>query len=218
MTMLCIVGFHKWDGCKCLKCEKTRGVAHDWSKDCEECAKCAATRPSAHTWNGGTCRACGRTRDEFHTGPPTGKHYPKTFKRYWSPKELEGYFLDDYFKVVLSLIESADKVFLTGAKSSPSSSALPFAPTLLSFEHVDALCLTPDEWNKAFADPKAPKELLRLTFQLGLTEMNGTSLWNPWLDALSRVSRNSGILFSSSVGGEVIMQLVKEFGDKVGRR
>jgi hypothetical protein len=61
MNILCIFGFHKWDGCMCITCSKTRDKAHDWSKDCERCAKCGATRQSAHKWNGCMCLECGKT-------------------------------------------------------------------------------------------------------------------------------------------------------------
>ena len=39
MPTLCLVGKHRWDGCKCLECGKTRYAteeSHDWSKNCEE--------------------------------------------------------------------------------------------------------------------------------------------------------------------------------------
>jgi len=40
--------FHKWDGCKCLKCEETRDEGHIW-KECK-CDKCGKIRDGFHNW------------------------------------------------------------------------------------------------------------------------------------------------------------------------
>ena len=40
--MACLFG-HKWNGCKCDKCGKTRDEQHDWKKD--TCKKCEKKRP-----------------------------------------------------------------------------------------------------------------------------------------------------------------------------
>ena len=66
MNLTCTFGFHKWTGCKCSACAKTRNEGHDWSKDCEKCARCGAARASAHRWAGCKCSACGKTRDAGH--------------------------------------------------------------------------------------------------------------------------------------------------------
>ncbi len=66
MNFKCILSFHKWDGCKCSACGKTRDEGHDWSKDCETCAKCHKTKTAAHVWSGCKCSTCGKTRDEGH--------------------------------------------------------------------------------------------------------------------------------------------------------
>ncbi len=62
--------FHKWDGCKCSKCGKTRDEGHAYEKiagQCKEkCSRCGMER-DAHDWDGCTCRLCGATRDESHT-------------------------------------------------------------------------------------------------------------------------------------------------------
>lgn len=47
---------HIWDGCKCRRCYKTRNWAHSW-KECR-CLKCNTTR---HHWDKCTCRFCGIT-------------------------------------------------------------------------------------------------------------------------------------------------------------
>lgn len=66
MSITCVLGFHKWEGCKCLKCGKTRDEDHDWGKSCEKCTRCGATRQNAHQWQGCKCSACRTTRDEGH--------------------------------------------------------------------------------------------------------------------------------------------------------
>jgi hypothetical protein len=60
MNISCTFGSHKWAGCKCLNCGKTRDEGHDWRKEreilepdsngitllqvLEKCAKCGATQ------------------------------------------------------------------------------------------------------------------------------------------------------------------------------
>jgi len=86
MSFACTFGFHKWNGCKCSSCGKTRDVEHDWSKDCEKCMRCETTRAGmhnwakdcekcadcdvilqhAHKWDGCECSKCSKTRDEGH--------------------------------------------------------------------------------------------------------------------------------------------------------
>ena len=65
MNIPCIFG-HKWVGCKCSACGKTRDQGHDWSEDCERCARCAASRAAAHQWEGSACSCCSRPRNESH--------------------------------------------------------------------------------------------------------------------------------------------------------
>jgi hypothetical protein len=66
MGLMCLIGKHKWDGCKCLVCGKTRNEGHDWKKDCQKCSRCGMERRDAHKWNGCKCSVCGKTRDEGH--------------------------------------------------------------------------------------------------------------------------------------------------------
>ena len=70
---------HKWDGCKCSKCGKTRDAEHNW--DGCTCKQCGKVRDQQHVWSihddnfprefkvyidRCTCAYCGKTRDEHH--------------------------------------------------------------------------------------------------------------------------------------------------------
>lgn len=61
MPLMCLIGRHKWNGCKCLACGKVR-KAHDWTKDCGVCITCGERRHDAHDWSGCKCRTCGTVR------------------------------------------------------------------------------------------------------------------------------------------------------------
>ena len=54
---------HKWDGCRCTKCGKTRDVRHSYEdvpNTCRKrCVKCGTEISQPHTWNGGICEICG---------------------------------------------------------------------------------------------------------------------------------------------------------------
>ena len=63
--MACLFG-HKWDGCKCAKCGKTRDEQHDWDLCKGICKHCGKTQPKQHEWQGCKCSKCGKTRDEEH--------------------------------------------------------------------------------------------------------------------------------------------------------
>lgn len=74
----CLLGWHMWDGCRCLACGKVRAIdhtwdgcicsvcgatrdeGHDWTEDCEKCARCGKIRTNAHTWGGCRCSVCGK--------------------------------------------------------------------------------------------------------------------------------------------------------------
>lgn len=69
MSITCKIGVHFWDGCKCLKCGKTRDFEHDWSQDCEKCSKCGKTRFISHSWKTDDCNSCSKclkTRNDGH--------------------------------------------------------------------------------------------------------------------------------------------------------
>ena len=64
--MICLFG-HKWDGCKCTKCGKTRDEGHVFATapgSCTpKCIKCGKEGHPNHDWNRKcTCRICGATR------------------------------------------------------------------------------------------------------------------------------------------------------------
>ena len=65
-NLKCKLGCHKWDGCTCTECGKTRKQDHDWGENCERCSRCGAARENAHSWNGCKCKACGSVRDQGH--------------------------------------------------------------------------------------------------------------------------------------------------------
>lgn len=66
MNISCLFGSHKWDGCKCINCDKVRDEQHDWSSDCESCSKCGKNRSNIHKWSGCKCTTCNKVRDEKH--------------------------------------------------------------------------------------------------------------------------------------------------------
>ena len=61
MKMKCLFGKHKWNGCVCANCDKTR---HEWN-GCK-CSLCGTSRDEGHDWNGCRCTVCGRVRNEGH--------------------------------------------------------------------------------------------------------------------------------------------------------
>jgi len=94
MSLKCLFG-HKWNGCKCARCEATRDEGHKWkllenkciekcsvcgierkikhkwklleSKCVEKCSVCGIERKtSKHKWNGCKCEKCETTRKEGH--------------------------------------------------------------------------------------------------------------------------------------------------------
>ena len=46
----CLIRKHRWTGCTCTACGKTRDEGHDWSENCEKCAKCGNTRKVEPGW------------------------------------------------------------------------------------------------------------------------------------------------------------------------
>lgn len=59
--MACLLG-HKWDGCICLKCSKTRDVGHDWDLCKGKCRRCGKKCTVKHNWNYCTCTIYGEKR------------------------------------------------------------------------------------------------------------------------------------------------------------
>jgi hypothetical protein len=66
MGIGCLFG-HKWNGCKCEKCGKTRDENHNWDLCKGECSVCGKSCEVQHTWNGCKCEKCGKVRDENHS-------------------------------------------------------------------------------------------------------------------------------------------------------
>jgi len=61
--MACLFG-HKWNGCKCSKCGKTRDDQHKWSSNTGKCSICG--KECRHTWKDGKCEICGATGGVFY--------------------------------------------------------------------------------------------------------------------------------------------------------
>jgi hypothetical protein len=59
MNLLCVIGFHAWSGCTCLRCGKTRNNNHHW--DACICDVCGKMRDKNHIWKDGKCIKCGKT-------------------------------------------------------------------------------------------------------------------------------------------------------------
>lgn len=68
MNVKCMVGLHKWNGCKCERCCKVRDEGHNWSKDCEICCRCGKKRTADHDWSKDCeiCSRCGKSRNGAH--------------------------------------------------------------------------------------------------------------------------------------------------------
>ena len=64
MNIICKLGFHSWNGCKCRKCSITRDEQHNWKKNCEKCSICNKSRENVHQRKGCSCINCHTT---FHT-------------------------------------------------------------------------------------------------------------------------------------------------------
>ena len=81
--MACLFG-HKWNGCKCEHCGKTRDEQHDWDLCKGVCKRCGKTQPEDHDWWGVCkCNRCGKTRDvpekatQFHDEQQHGLSYSR---------------------------------------------------------------------------------------------------------------------------------------------
>lgn len=63
--MTCLI-WHKWLGCKCIRCGAERNTHHDWDLCTGKCRLCGKKRSIQHNWSGCKCSLCGITRDEKH--------------------------------------------------------------------------------------------------------------------------------------------------------
>ena len=59
-TLLCKIGLHDWNHCKCNRCGVKRGFDHQWL-GCK-CGTCGNKRDVDHNWSECRCRICGKTR------------------------------------------------------------------------------------------------------------------------------------------------------------
>lgn len=65
--LLCLLGRHKWDGCRCARsgCLERRDSGHKWN-GCE-CEVCKAVRDLHHSYNAcGICERCGNAENASH--------------------------------------------------------------------------------------------------------------------------------------------------------
>ena len=62
MSLMCGLGFHSWELCKCKRCGKTKNEDHDWA-GCK-CKRCGKTRDEGHSWQRCECVVCGAARHE----------------------------------------------------------------------------------------------------------------------------------------------------------
>lgn len=46
----CKIGLHRWNGCICTECGKTRDKLHDWKKNCSNCSNCGKSSNENHIW------------------------------------------------------------------------------------------------------------------------------------------------------------------------
>ncbi len=64
MNILCKMGMHKWQNCKCGRCGTVRDENHDFVH-CK-CSVCGKVRNQGHRYIGCRCTVCGKVRDEGH--------------------------------------------------------------------------------------------------------------------------------------------------------
>ncbi len=66
--LLCTLGLHTWDHCRCARCGAFRDERHEWDGLCT-CAVCGKTRNAFHQRAACRCRVCGA---EVHDFAPDG--------------------------------------------------------------------------------------------------------------------------------------------------
>lgn len=108
--MACLF-FHKWKGCKCIKCGKLRDQDHIW--DGCICSVCGKKRYMNHKWDGCICSGCGMKRNQDHvlTGCICNKCKTEIHSKLW--KEcvcLECSKLIKNEETVISLIQTSKAI------------------------------------------------------------------------------------------------------------
>ena len=66
MGLSCKVFGHKWNGCKCERCDEKRDEQHDWDLCKGRCKRCNATQAEQHDLNGCICSRCGVELHDFN--------------------------------------------------------------------------------------------------------------------------------------------------------
>lgn len=79
MKLLCTIGLHKWEECRCSRCGAQRDTEHSWNGcQCSVCKKvrneghewelcyCKICDLENHKWEHCRCRECGKDRDKYH--------------------------------------------------------------------------------------------------------------------------------------------------------
>ena len=66
MNLKCLIGMHKWDGCQCSACHKTRNEGHEW--DYCMCVHCHKLRIDGHDWSA-NCKDCLRMTNQGFSTP-----------------------------------------------------------------------------------------------------------------------------------------------------
>ncbi len=119
MNLLCKLRGHKWDGCKCTRCNETRDAMHEFEplkNQCiKRCTKCGKEVKILHTWEKDgcmyRCKVCGTTK----TNHQWKSHRCAECGIY--DDELQRLFTDQYVNVndisVSNFLDSLDQEILT---------------------------------------------------------------------------------------------------------
>ena len=65
MSLMCKLLGHKWNGCKCERCDEIRDEHHNWDLCYGKCFRCGATQPEQHEWNGCICSRCNEENHDW---------------------------------------------------------------------------------------------------------------------------------------------------------
>ena len=105
---------HKWDGCQCTRCGKTRKVKstydHSWN-GCV-CEKCSIFRDSGHRYQCGKCITCGKADETKGHAKQSYRMAGSMVEFYCEDcgKTLRACKYSDVLNDTIREIENADKV------------------------------------------------------------------------------------------------------------